>query len=334
MGHTERFPARPSQGSASIVAVWLAGRRSRHANQCLGQCTLLTDRSTPGGRLFPGKGIPASPTIRVRACVAVSSGKQSVCPGFACSGWLPPEVSIRPHRPGVPLPASRMIDSAIAEEPAPPPVDIDCVPCSSMFCLHLFALRSGKCMQKEDRWKPKHPLGRFGGISFSCYRRNSQQEKPLEEAGVAVPFRAIPTACGMVYSAQPEQVHLLSPGGLFCWFCGPLRHPEPAGRSGSDGPFRCLYFRRCSVLPRSGIRRSQSSGKSLHVHLAVDKGLTRGPLSPSDNCRHPHLQALTLSTQLQLRDIAQLLDENGVLRPDTHLHAALRVAGEKSPEAM
>ena len=23
-------------------------------------------------------------------------------------------------------------------------------PCSSMFCLHLFALRSGKCMQKED----------------------------------------------------------------------------------------------------------------------------------------------------------------------------------------
>ena len=23
-------------------------------------------------------------------------------------------------------------------------------PCSSMFCLHLFALRSGKCMQEED----------------------------------------------------------------------------------------------------------------------------------------------------------------------------------------
>ena len=63
--------------------------------------------------------------------------------------------------------------------------------------------------------------------------------------------------------------------------------------------------------------------------MAVDKGLTGGRFHLLIAAVCPHLPGIDVIPQLQLQDIAQLLDEDRILHPDTHLHAALGVAGEE-----
>ena len=125
--------------------------------------------------------------------------------------------------------------------------------------------------------------------------------EPLEEAGVAVPFRAVNSVrsgCAL-HSRSRCCFHR---GRLFCWFCGLLRHLNRLrSRFGLRQPFRCLYFRLLRFCRRSGIPGKPVIPEQIvHVHLAVDKGLTGGRFHLLIAAVCPHLPGIDVIIKLQL----------------------------------
>ena len=109
----ERFLPVP-MGQPDIVAVSGSTPGGGHHASSAARlvCPPRRQGPRPGGRLFPGKGI-LPPAIRSETRhAAVSSGKQSVCPGFACFR-LAPAGTFLPAQTGSTLPASSMISSTV-----------------------------------------------------------------------------------------------------------------------------------------------------------------------------------------------------------------------------
>ena len=159
--------------------------------------------------------------------------------------------------------------------------------------------------------------------------------EPLEEAGVAVPFRAINSVrSGCALHGRSRCC--FHRGRLFCWFWGLLRHLNRLrSRFGLRRLLRCLWLGLLRFCRRSSIPGKPVIPEQIvHVHLAVDKGLTGGRFHLLIAAVCPHLPGIDVIPQLQLEDIAQLLDEDRVLHPDTHLHAHSVLRVRKSPEAI
>ena len=146
----ERFLPVP-MGQPDIVAV--SGSTpggGHHAVQCRKDwCALLAGKvHAPVEGFFPGKGI-LPPAIRVRDTPRRRFQREAERLPRLClfQAGSRRDIFARTDREHS---ARQQNDQQHRQSQHRCPLISIVFPCSSMFCLHLFALRSGKCMQKED----------------------------------------------------------------------------------------------------------------------------------------------------------------------------------------
>ena len=138
-------------GQPDIVAV--SGSTpggGHHAVQCRkDRCALRAGKVyAPVEGFFPGKGI-LPPAIRVRDTPRRRFQREAERLPRLClfQAGSRRDIFARTDREH---PARQQNDQQHRQSQYRRPLILLVFPCSSMFCLHLFALRSGKCMQKED----------------------------------------------------------------------------------------------------------------------------------------------------------------------------------------
>ena len=88
------------------------------------------------------------------------------------------------------------------------------------------------------------------------------------------------------------------------------------------------FRRRGGALPRLGALPVVAQ-QFVHAHLTVDQRLALGGLYLLIAAVGIHDPGIDVIPQLQLKDIGELLHQNGVLYPHADLHAALGIAGEE-----